>query len=609
MIKQPLPENIEPNFTISLSFQTIGLSGNDLVLVAPGPEPFHMVFLFSGPYSHRAIYKIKQGFKPLPFLLQDSLRESIYKSYLELISKETIRDEQPGLWCVRVTLNMLRTYLAIHSEPDWPTAAQTTVANIRLFNNGPQNDAEAQILFEDINQHLIQMINSVLENVDDANLDLSGATADINGVFWMDERAATYLESLPIPDTNPELTKSIQDFANLLRIKSRERLQTYRDSPSLEKAHNLCRFWLIKSDQDPCEPFICRTAEILWELRRTILKRQQFAPVPALTSTVARLVSQACGWNASSILQNTSNALLVLDSQTRPPQILATASTYQTDQTDSQTPSLPLIETNPGRHLFAQPEMLCKAYPALATRAGQELIQWVMFEIHKQTIEGRRESPRDITIDGGLDMLCERIGLSKGRDSTTITDALAAGNAFHLYIPGELVQLGLWNASIKVAKGGKISKIKIEASSFLAPYYSRTERLVPIIPTPTLIGRRNDYAAQMAFKFELVLAMVNAGSDLLNGGVLLPPKELELIAESARLPITTMQKALDCWTQDGSEAPKMLDLSGDRYLLSNTPPYSAARAFILDGATRVKKGREHGRKSAEAARNRRKPPK
>lgn len=312
-----------------------------------------------------------------------------------------------------------------------------------------------------------------------------------------------------------------------------------------------------------------------WEIE----KRKKINP-PAVPETIARTISDGYGWNQSTILHHDepSGDLLIVNRNGLPPNIIGRA---------------PAIEVERGRSMFGID--LAAAYPSLATRAGQELIQWVIQKVWQRTFE-QASSPLLLEYKGGLDALREEIGLASNKDTTTLLEALSAGKSFAINIPGEVQVFGLWTATLEPARRGKPARLLINASPFLAPHFRRNERLVPIVPTPQLVGKRNDYSAQMAFKFELILSMAKADDDLLNGGVLLPPTELERLAESTRLPILTMNKALDCWTKDG-DSPRMLDRDGDRFLLADTNPYLAARNFLLEGATRIKEGRERGQQS------------
>ena len=323
--------------------------------------------------------------------------------------------------------------------------------------------------------------------------------------------------------------------------------------------------------------------EVLWfdvvKPKLELDERKRRNP-PALPETIARTMSDGCGWNRSTTLHldEPSGDLLIVNQHGLPPNIIGRA---------------PAIEVERGRSMFGID--LAAAYPSLATRAGQELIQWVIHNIWQRTFE-QASSPLLIEYQGGLDALREEIGLPSGRDTSTLFEALNAGKSFALNIPGEVQVLGLWTATLEPARRGKPARLLVNASPFLAPHFRRNERLVPIVPTPQLVGKRNDYSAQMAFKFEIILSMAKADDDLLNGGVLLPPTELERLAELTRLPIPTMNRAIDCWTQDG-DSPRMLDRNGDRFLLANTNPYLTARNFLLEGATRTKEGRARGQQS------------
>lgn len=386
-----------------------------------------------------------------------------------------------------------------------------------------------------------------------------------------------------------------QELSSKIKNNSKKRVNAFRSGEAPEGT--LWKIWQYNPLGHYRHPrYALILCEVLWldvvkpRLEREERKRRN---PPALSASVAPLVSRSCGWRkGATVMPAPDGGLQVIDSQDINKTILSLA---------------PALEVQNIKSLFGR--SLSDDYPDLASLRGQELIAWIVCQVWQRTMDNE-PAPRELIIEGGLKKLRELMGLkgNDGAESSTLAAALRAGSGFRLYAP-DLEVGGLWTYYLREARRGQPSRLEIGVSSFLAPNYKpHGERLVPIIGTPPLVGRRNDHAAQLAFKFELVLEMVRAGETILDGGVLLPESERERLASLVGLPTSTMNKALDRWTQDGKDGPRMLEREGDRFLLADIDPYRDARAFILEGARRVREGRENGLRSIAARERARRTP-
>lgn len=542
-------------------------------------------FPLVGPYGGEFLIAEPNGnFECFAILFTNDDLRKLYSFASAAIDIEKQFPNHPGLLLYSATAMQMMLIIKCISFEQHAVLALRVLRFLQADETVRLNVNNVGLFCGQFAMHLNQLANALTEGLEQPT-EIQAATD--GGVHWLDERAAKYFERY--------LGNDGQQLANSLRNSSRKRytsyVETLKNAPdhngctiaSIKAGESLLSFWITRQENKPFEPFLIGLGSCLLQIikkQHELNERKRRNP-PAITATVASIIPDACGWKKQvKVVEDLSTGeTLVINQNHLPPQIVARA---------------PAIEAKRGSRIFGT-----EVHAALKSRAGQELIRWVIEQVHGNTYD-QRPDPRKITREGGLDAICEELGLAKGRDSKILYDALVAGKRFELLIPGEIHQLGLWTASIEGGKGRRPAILTIEASSFLAPHHKlaicNSDRLVPVIPTPPLVGRRNDYSAQTAFKWEIVRAMVNAGSDILEGGVLLTSETLEHLAQSVSLPIPTLWKALERWTEDKEDGPRMLDKKGDRFLLSDTAPYRNARAFILEGAIRSQENSKRGRK-------------
>lgn len=587
---------------ITFELRPIDIFGFDVVTkIYPSEQDSRIIFIRWGPFSGAvlAVAAPQEFPKALPALTGAEIPAAIHHYFQHRQEADPVWRNHKEVWFSRALLRMLyicRHILSNKSDSPYLRAAQYHLQE--NIDDAFSIEESTQALADALHFHTCAMIDTVLEGAissiephpEVTEEEIENAMRDVDGVFWIDACLADYIAKLP----------GGTEYANRMRESSRKRLAASRNNPTLETIDAVfSTVWLRRHAPEPVEPFIMRPAEVLWHgIVKPRLEREEHERrnPPAISVTYAKRIPEAF-WKSSTQLSQDpdSGEIFVKNKNTLPPDIVARA---------------PVIEARRGRTMFGE---LAEIHAALGSRAGQELIQWLITQAHRNTHD-KIPDPRKIIRFGGIDAICEELNLAKGRDSKTLYDALVAGKRFELCVPGEIHQLGLWTATIEGGKGRKQSIVTIEVSSFLAPHYKRaiceSERLVPIVPTPPLVGRRNDYSAQMAFKWALICSMVEAGTDLLNGGVLLTEEDLERMARSVSLPIPTMRKALEKWTHDEDDkkdgAPKMLDPKdgepkmlvhkNNRYQLANTEPYRHARAFIWEGASRSKENSERVKK-------------
>lgn len=603
------------NFTFTLTARNSLSWGFDLLIILPDPNsayPLQLLLVRRGPYAGSCLVISGQGGKSLKHfpIMQTTLGEfeELERLVIHKRDQHPIWQHHPELWLVRSTLWMMHVCRSVEDDPYIPSPYQIAARHI-ISNPSSANERlalahELRVHAHALNEIVVGKIEPYSDNITRPSIHNPGKTTDeeianavetIDGVFWMDELAASYFEKLP----------GGADMAKDLREASRTRVAAYLNDQNRDSATDLLRFFIARHHQEPTTLFIMRLGEVLYDgtikprlKRKAEIEARRRRNPPALALSIAPAVAKYSGWHkGTKVISSDDGDLHVIDSRDFNKSIIALA---------------PALEVKHMKNLFGR--SLADDYPALATPLGQELTAWATREVWRRTMDGE-PSPTQLEIEGGFRGLLERIGfkgVNGGTESKTLASALLAGKTFHIYWPGIEEVAGLWTYHNKEARRGQPALLRIGVSPFLAPNYKAGERLVPIVETPPLVGRRNDHAAQLAFKFELVLEMVKAGEAILDGGAYLPEPELERLASLVGLPASTMNKALDRWTQDGEDGPSMLERHDDRFLLANNDPYRDAREFILEGARRVREGRANGLRSAstrEHARRTRRPKK
>lgn len=597
---------------INFAIEPVDILGFDILAkIHPSDQDGVIIFIRHGPFSGGVITEnAPQDFLRTKFFSLFSgsnFLNSINNYFNQRVKLDPLWINHREVWFSRAISRMLYICKVIEIEDNSsPYLSVARYLKETKKEGAPETEEDIKALAEALHLHTCALIETTLKGAipckgpaqstelhpPTTEIEIQLATRDIDGVLWLDACLADYIANLP----------GGTRYATTIRENSRERLATYRNNPSPENLEALfSALWLRRYTPEPHEPFLMRPAEVLWygtvkpELERKAEReaRKRRNP-PALAISIAPAIARYCGWRSGSIVTiSDDGGLNIIDSHDTNRELLALA---------------PALEVQNMQKLCGR--SLVDDYPALATPIGHTCITWIVRKCWQRHMDGE-PSPERIDIEGGLSGFLEILKIKgNGGTSQALASILRAGKSFHMYSPGVEEVGGLWTYHHREARRGQPSLLKISVSPFLTPNYTTGERLVPIVATPSLVGRNNEHAAQMAFKCELVLEMVRAGETVLDEGVLLPEPELERLASLVGLPTSTMNKALDRWTQDTKDGPRMLDRSGDRFLLADNDPYRDARNFVLEGARRVREGRERGLQSAaarERARRRRRP--
>lgn len=251
-----------------------------------------------------------------------------------------------------------------------------------------------------------------------------------------------------------------------------------------------------------------------------------------------------------------------------------------------------------------------KGIKLFPTVTAHRLLRWQIQTGHSQAFEGNPD-PRLIRVEGGYKYLtCDILGLhsSKAKEIEAIIEA-----EHHTEIP---VPGGTWGKLLNRAyipgAGRRKSELIITLGPLLLPNYvfdlklltsnRRDIRLVPVLKLPPLIGRHNEHGPQAAFQMLIVAYMRDNARDLVNyGGVYIPPKVLNKLAQQSSLPVAVVPHVIDRWLNDGDDGPAVLKrISGedDRYTLGDA--YELERKFMEAGAYREIGGSKGGQKSVTA---------
>lgn len=131
----------------------------------------------------------------------------------------------------------------------------------------------------------------------------------------------------------------------------------------------------------------------------------------------------------------------------------------------------------------------------------------------------------------------------------------------------------------------------------------RAKRLVPVLDgDPPLVGDRSTHAAQWRLSWGLLEYLRDHAEQLLEdgpGGVLLDLSTFAHMAHHATLRAGMVGAVLDRWTQDGDDAPKLLErVERDRYTLG--PTHAGALDTLRRGARQAKAGAAGRAKAAKA---------
>jgi hypothetical protein len=250
-------------------------------------------------------------------------------------------------------------------------------------------------------------------------------------------------------------------------------------------------------------------------------------------------------------------------------------------------------------------EALAQNMRAFQHVAGHKIFRSVVRQTRQNFLNEKRD-PRVVEFKGGMQGVIKELGLSKN-DHSKIKEVLDAGQGFRLSTPKGFVG-GLWTwwarrgtrkapGLVRIVAGDPLC---YEAANTCSPGLRsgrRARRLIPELrhDPPTSGANVKDHGKVWNLSRLVVVELVDLWRDLVRHGAgRIPPERWEQLAESAGLPVASLQRVLDSWLEGGGEeAPQLLEKDGDLYRLAS--PHRAEMDFILNGA----KKREEGRKGTK----------
>lgn len=214
--------------------------------------------------------------------------------------------------------------------------------------------------------------------------------------------------------------------------------------------------------------------------------------------------------------------------------------------------------------------------------------------------------------EGGVPTLGDELGTTSHKDHTTILEVLDIGkHATQVWPHGK--SGGLWTYDHDDASGpNRRAYLEVRIGAMLEPHYAKRhlpkneQFLLPVVELPPFYGRPRGYAAQAAFQWRLLGALLDRRVELVKeGGALLAREELMRLAVPIGVPVTTLDKVIECWLAGTtSTAPFLERVSEDRqrYTLANNETFGDARRFLEIAGQRTLENRKRGKESVRAAR-------
>lgn len=241
---------------------------------------------------------------------------------------------------------------------------------------------------------------------------------------------------------------------------------------------------------------------------------------------------------------------------------------------------------------------------ALRSAHGMRLLIWFAQTVHEQYAQNKRPGDNNMVIvEGGIAGLRETLGISSKKASSYLRDALNAGLAWQ---PTNCAGHGLWTWAERKAKRNRAALIYITAGLVFTPeglwmHQGGSKLLTPIVDLAGMVGRYNEHAAVGRFQFALVHELSKGSAQIPeHGGVLLSQEVLERRAMQAGLPDAIITKAIDRWTQDGDDAPALLErIDKGRYHLADNSTYGKAREFLDEQGGMRKKRSQSGKRGGK----------
>jgi len=415
-----------------------------------------------------------------------------------------------------------------------------------------------------------------------------------DGMLSWDARAAQFIARLG--DTGRE-------NAAKLRSLSRERWATFCSAKGEERNQALAAVWSLcwadMSARVTPLPFAYGLARVLWlDVVKPRLERERYKP----SALVFRVHEEAISAHTpGGQLQRHQGDILV---------------NHRNEKVSDLRRIEPLKKV-PALELRVLPQILRKGSKLLGTLNAYRLLHLEVSLGHQHALDDKNKDVRALRFEGGWEALAEAAGIEGNSRAITEVHAIIAAQAHLCFVSPDGSYGNLLSYEVRPATGHHRGRISLILGDALLPDFifspgffgngrsaREARRLVPMLPLPPLVGRPNDKGAQVNLQLRLLAEMRRRATEFYEeGGVLLSSYELENFAKEATLPLTTLRKVIDRWTQDGEDGPALLELiEEDRYTLGKT--HVDARNFIAEAGREEIQGKEAGLKSRELDRKR-----
>jgi hypothetical protein len=237
------------------------------------------------------------------------------------------------------------------------------------------------------------------------------------------------------------------------------------------------------------------------------------------------------------------------------------------------------------------------------------LFRWEIKEVTNRYLSGVADF-RKIAIDGAFKELANLIGAGAHKQTVQDIREIIAWQQQAFFDRGDGTKGHMLTYDLRPnPKDRRKNMLSLYLTDMLLPNFvfsmpnkNQSQRelrmLIPLLDIPPLVTNNNRlHAAQAAFQVELCIEMRKRAKEIVEkGGIHLPNEQKISLAETVGLDLETLPKVFDRWTQDGKDAPKMLEeIEKDVYNLSEH--HLAARDFIISAGKMEQSASAAGKKS------------
>jgi hypothetical protein len=470
----------------------------------------------------------------------------------------------------------------------------------------PQDDDAVDALARELT-HQIPAVRKVLKTEEKLMEILSESFMTHNSwiepsqenMLWIDYRAAQFLDSINLEDGAEEL----REAARKRWIECGERIAaTKADKDTAPTSGGyLWSLWLdpsLEKEGLPPVRFVLYLARLLWKnIVRAKVEKQRNKPKALVFPVLKEAIDahtpggQLQRHQGSNILVNHRGELVAPLKRIEPLKV-------------------PTLE------LSVLPQILRKGSKLLGTLNAYRLLHLEVSLGHQRALDDIKDF-RALRFEGGWGAVAEAAGIEGNSRAISEVHAIIAAQAHLCWVSPDGTYGNLLSYEVRPARRNQRGRVSLILGDSLLPDFIFSEgffgngrkaresrRLVPMLPLPPLVGRDKDKGAQVNLQLRILAEMRQRAGELYQeGGILLPPHQLEEFAKDAALPLATLNKVIERWTKDGDDGPALLELIEDhRYTLGKT--HQTAKDFITQAGEEEIKGREAGLKSRELDRKR-----